>query len=278
MPASLSDQIGLTTSEAPFIEDARSHGDLYIRQPYESVFGGKSRGMETSVRAHAAALGAIRQSAFSGRDRIAMPQPGSGTPPRRREPVPEPAHRISRRKRSAATFPRSCFSIACAIANSPPPSPSAVPTSSIICPSRIFSTTSPATFRCTPTGISPMRWSVSASARTRPRKSSAESAMSAERVTTLTSIIRAMARFFWFTIEFGLMRSPAGLRVYGSGLLSSLRRNPARDRIARRAAVPDPARMGHQPRLRDPPLSAAAVHRRFVRPPVQPGGSSWRSG
>ncbi len=42
-----------------------------------------------------------------------------------------------------------------------------------------------------------------------------------ERVRTLTSIIRAMARFFWFTIEFGLMRSPGGLRVYGSGLLSS---------------------------------------------------------
>ena len=43
----------------------------------------------------------------------------------------------------------------------------------------------------------------------------------AERLHVLTSIIRAMARFFWFTIEFGLMRSPAGLRVYGSGLLSS---------------------------------------------------------
>jgi phenylalanine-4-hydroxylase len=39
----------------------------------------------------------------------------------------------------------------------------------------------------------------------------------------LSSIIRAMARFFWFTIEFGLMRDPAGagLKVYGSGLLSS---------------------------------------------------------
>ncbi|HEV1284492.1 MAG TPA: phenylalanine 4-monooxygenase [Bryobacteraceae bacterium] len=37
----------------------------------------------------------------------------------------------------------------------------------------------------------------------------------------LPSIIRAMARFFWFTIEFGLMRSPKGLKVYGSGLLSS---------------------------------------------------------
>jgi phenylalanine-4-hydroxylase len=43
----------------------------------------------------------------------------------------------------------------------------------------------------------------------------------AERVRTLTSIIKAMARFFWFTIEFGLMNSPEGLRVYGSGLLSS---------------------------------------------------------
>ena len=43
----------------------------------------------------------------------------------------------------------------------------------------------------------------------------------AERVRTLTSIFRAMARFFWFTIEFGLMRSRNGLRVYGSGLLSS---------------------------------------------------------
>jgi phenylalanine-4-hydroxylase len=38
---------------------------------------------------------------------------------------------------------------------------------------------------------------------------------------TLASIIRAMARFFWFTIEFGLMRSGNGLKVYGSGLLSS---------------------------------------------------------
>jgi phenylalanine-4-hydroxylase len=37
----------------------------------------------------------------------------------------------------------------------------------------------------------------------------------------LTSNIRAMARFFWFTIEFGLMAGRDGLKVYGSGLLSS---------------------------------------------------------
>lgn len=35
------------------------------------------------------------------------------------------------------------------------------------------------------------------------------------------SIIKALARFFWFTVEFGLMRSGKELRVYGSGLLSS---------------------------------------------------------
>jgi phenylalanine-4-hydroxylase len=40
-------------------------------------------------------------------------------------------------------------------------------------------------------------------------------------VDELKSIIRAMARFFWFTIEFGLMRHDNDLKVYGSGLLSS---------------------------------------------------------
>jgi phenylalanine-4-hydroxylase len=41
------------------------------------------------------------------------------------------------------------------------------------------------------------------------------------RTARLTSIIRAMARFFWFTVEFGLMRARSGLKAYGSGLLSS---------------------------------------------------------
>lgn len=44
-----------------------------------------------------------------------------------------------------------------------------------------------------------------------------------ERLRRLRSVVTAMARFFWFTIEFGLMRSRDGhgLKVYGSGLLSS---------------------------------------------------------
>lgn len=42
-----------------------------------------------------------------------------------------------------------------------------------------------------------------------------------ERAMRLTNIIRAMSRFFWFTVEFGLMRGPHGTCAYGSGLLSS---------------------------------------------------------
>src|SRR4026207_599816 len=42
-----------------------------------------------------------------------------------------------------------------------------------------------------------------------------------EKIRRMTSIYKAMARFFWFTIEFGLMKSSDGLKVYGSGLLSS---------------------------------------------------------
>lgn len=42
-----------------------------------------------------------------------------------------------------------------------------------------------------------------------------------ERVRRLTSIFKAMARFFWFTVEFGLMRSENRMKAYGSGLLSS---------------------------------------------------------
>jgi phenylalanine-4-hydroxylase len=42
-----------------------------------------------------------------------------------------------------------------------------------------------------------------------------------ERDRRLMSVIKAMSRFFWFTVEFGLMKGPRGTCAYGSGLLSS---------------------------------------------------------
>jgi phenylalanine-4-hydroxylase len=33
--------------------------------------------------------------------------------------------------------------------------------------------------------------------------------------------VKMLARLYWFTIEFGLMRTPLGVRAYGAGLLSS---------------------------------------------------------
>lgn len=57
-----------------------------------------------------------------------------------------------------------------------------------------------------------------------------------ERNRRLTSIIRAMSRFFWFTVEFGLMRQKGAICAYGSGLLSSygeLRHSIEAEEVAR---------------------------------------------
>lgn len=43
-----------------------------------------------------------------------------------------------------------------------------------------------------------------------------------ELVRRVESNIKAMARFFWFTVEFGLIREKDGMKAYGSGLLSSI--------------------------------------------------------
>ena len=47
-----------------------------------------------------------------------------------------------------------------------------------------------------------------------------------EQIRTATSIQQAMTRFFWFTIEFGLMKglTASECKVYGSGLLSNVAR------------------------------------------------------
>jgi phenylalanine-4-hydroxylase len=34
-------------------------------------------------------------------------------------------------------------------------------------------------------------------------------------------MLRQLARLYWYTVEFGLLRTPEGLRIYGSGIVSS---------------------------------------------------------
>lgn len=42
-----------------------------------------------------------------------------------------------------------------------------------------------------------------------------------KQISVLKNIIKAISRVFWFTVEFGLMRKGRDLKAYGSGLLSS---------------------------------------------------------
>ena len=34
--------------------------------------------------------------------------------------------------------------------------------------------------------------------------------------------LKKLARLYWYTVEFGLIEEPAGLRIYGAGIVSSL--------------------------------------------------------
>ena len=75
------------------------------------------------------------------------------------------------------------------------------------------------------------------------------------RVHYLTSVIRAMARFFWFTIEFGLMRGSQQKtrRGWHKGLWQRAAQfvwgDRARHRSAGSAALSDAIGMGHQSKL-----------------------------
>jgi phenylalanine-4-hydroxylase len=42
-----------------------------------------------------------------------------------------------------------------------------------------------------------------------------------QRALTEFGALRNLARLYWYTVEFGLIATPAGLRIYGSGILSS---------------------------------------------------------
>ncbi len=220
MPASLSDQIGLTTSEAPFIEDARSHGELYIRQPYQLY---SPENHESWKRLYARMLPRWEQ--------YANPhfQAGIGSlclsPDRvpRLDDVNRFLSPLTGFKAKAVSGYVPAFLFFDCLRNREFPT-----TITIRRSDKLDYLPEPDIFHDI-AGHVPMHTDKHFADTLVRFGECAHTAVEIvggireerQRVETLTSIIRAMARFFWFTVEFGLMRSPAGLRVYGSGLLSS---------------------------------------------------------
>ena len=220
MPVSVLDQMGLTTSEAPFIEEARSHGDLYIRQPYELY---SEENHESWKRLYARMLPRWEQ--------YANPhfQAGIGSlclsPDRvpRLDDVNRFLSPLTGFKAKAVSGYVPAFLFFDSLRNREFPT-----TITIRRSDKLDYLPEPDIFHDI-AGHVPMHTDkhfADALVRFGECAHTAAEIVGGirdehRRVATLTGIIRAMARFFWFTVEFGLMRSPAGLRVYGSGLLSS---------------------------------------------------------
>jgi phenylalanine-4-hydroxylase len=213
---------GLTTTKAPFIEAARAHGDVYIHQPYE-LYSGENQATWGRLLgrmhdrwdryANARYLEGLEKLHLSGQaiphlddvNRFMQPltgfraRPVSGYVPsylffdclRRRE---FPTTITIRDGTSLEYLPEP--DIFHDIAGHVPMHTDPAFASALV------------------------RFGDCAAAAARRAAAMADEAGKLRR---LTSNIRAMARFFWFSVEFGLMRGrgPAELKVYGSGLLSS---------------------------------------------------------
>jgi phenylalanine-4-hydroxylase len=221
-------QIGhdLTTTRAPFIEEARHRGKLFIRQPYELY---SETNQETWRRLYARILPRWRKHAnarfLEGLERLSLNP--------RQIPRLEDINRFLApltgfQARAVSGYVPSYLFFDCLRRREFPTTITIRPADSLdyLPEPDIFHDLA---------GHVPMHTDpVFADVLVRIGEVAHGAALSvlevpdlAERTRRMESIIKAMARFFWFTIEFGLMRAPqGGVRVYGSGLLSS------RDEIA----------------------------------------------
>ena len=212
---------GLTTTRAPFIEEARSRGELYIAQPYELY---SEENHEAWRRLYARMLPLWRSYAnprfLEGVDNLALNS--------ERIPRLEEINRF--------LFPLSGFS-AKAVSGYVPAyvffdclRQRAFPTTITIRDGQKLGYLPEPDIFHDVGGHVPMHTDrVFADVLVRFGEVAAQAAKRTaqfpdekERVRCVESNIKAMARFFWFTIEFGLMKRPdGGLCAYGSGLLSS---------------------------------------------------------
>jgi len=220
MPVELSAPPGLTTSESPFIEAARSQGSLYIRQPYELY----------SEQNHAA-WRALFARMLPRWEKYANPQFQAGiaslclSPDRvpRLEDVNRFLSPLTGFQAKAVSGYVPAFLFFDSLRNRKFPT-----TITIRRSDQLDYLPEPDIFHDI-AGHVPMHTDPHFADTLVRLGECAHTAAEIvagirddrERVKTLTSILRAMARFFWFTIEFGLMGSGNDLRAYGSGLLSS---------------------------------------------------------
>jgi phenylalanine-4-hydroxylase len=218
----------LTTTRAPFIEEARGRGNLFIRQPYELY---SPTNQETWKRLYTRILPRWRQYAnprfLAGLDRLSLD--------RERIPRLEDVNRFLApltgfQARAVSGYVPSFLFFDCLRRRE-------FPTTITIRPAESLDYLPEPDIFHDVAGHVPMHTDpVFADVLARIGEVAHRAAVTArdirdaaERTRRLESIIKAMARFFWFTIEFGLMRRPGGspregggeFCVYGSGLLSS---------------------------------------------------------
>lgn len=205
---------GLTTMEAPFVEQARSHGELFIEQPYEFYSLENHRAWQSLYRrmvpkwkrfGNRRFLDGLQALAFDP-DRV----------PRLADVNRFLSPRTGFRARAVSGYVPAFVFFDCLRRREFPT------TITIRRADQLDYLPEPDIFHDL-AGHVPMHTD-RAFADTLVRfgdcaHTAAE--LAAEQPERLSSIIRAMARFFWFTIEFGLMRERGEVKAYGSGLLSS---------------------------------------------------------
>jgi phenylalanine-4-hydroxylase len=213
---------GLTTTRAAFIEKARSQGELFIHQPYELY---SDENQETWRRLYAAIAPMWREYAhprfLQGVDQLAL------NPERipRLEEINRFLEPLSAFESKAVSGYVPAFLFFDCLRQRQFPT-----TITIRDGSRLDYLPEPDIFHDlaghvpmhTDRGFSDVLVRFGEVARTAALEVQAIEDHD-RRLRSVESVIKAMARFFWFTVEFGLMRRPDGdgLCVYGSGLLSS---------------------------------------------------------
>jgi phenylalanine-4-hydroxylase len=240
----------LTTTRAPFIEEARGRGDLFIHQPYELY---SETNQETWRRLYAGMLPRWRRHAnprfLEGLERLSLDQ--------ERIPRLEDINRFLRpltgfQARAVSGYVPSYLFFDCLRRRE-------FPTTITIRPAESLDYLPEPDIFHDVAGHVPMHTdSVFAGILVKIGEVARAAAVTArriaepgERMRRLESTLKAMSRFFWFTVEFGLMRrggarqrpggppsgSPGAVCVYGSGLLSS------RDEIEHAVESPDVVRL-----------------------------------